>query len=139
MQRHVRGVPVASVDEAGPSLVDDVGVVLQALVQVVRGQPDRWGDGLLSDAARCHVSLVDGPRGEPCDSAGRFVGHISTGLVAHGELAYAGIAPIGPSYFLDVAEPSFSSRSRTPSGRDPRASSRSWKPFKVKFPPSRLV
>jgi hypothetical protein len=37
----VRGVAVATVDESRPSLVDDVGVVVEPLIQVIRGQPDR--------------------------------------------------------------------------------------------------
>jgi hypothetical protein len=64
MQRNVGGVAVPAVHVAWPPLVDDVGVVIQALVEVVRGQPDRRVDGLFGDAGLGQVTFVDGPGGE---------------------------------------------------------------------------
>src|SRR5687768_8810764 len=63
MQRGVGGVAVAAVNVAGAPLVDDVGVVLRALVEVVGRQPDGRRHGLLIDRRRL-VALVDGSGGE---------------------------------------------------------------------------
>src|SRR5437016_13783259 len=59
----MRGVAVAAVYEPGPSLVDDVSVVVEALVQVVGCEPNRRGDRLLGDRPG-PVPLVDRASGE---------------------------------------------------------------------------